>query len=108
MVEPIPLYNCEITVAFMPKKWTYECFIDNMWNMKLEINRVVHNFIKQILGVGKKTSTNGILAECGKYPLSMKIYILIIRYWLRLCTSKNKYMQKTKENDGKRELAKNG
>ena len=93
VVEPILLYNCEITVAFMPKKWTYECFIDNMWNMKLEINRVVHNFIKQILGVGKKTSTNGILAECGKYPLCMKIYILIIRYWIRLRTSKNKYMQ---------------
>ena len=75
VVEPILLYNCEITVAFMPKKWTYECFIDNIWNMKLEINKVVHNYIKQILGVGKKTSTNGILAECGKYPLCMKKYI---------------------------------
>ena len=69
IVEPILLYNCEITVAYMPKKWTYEYFKDNMWNIKLEINKVVQNFIKQILGVGKNTSNNGILAECGKYLL---------------------------------------
>ena len=93
IVEPILLYNCEITGAYMPIKWTYERFRDNIWNRKLEVNKVVHNFITQLLGIGKKTSNNGILAECGKYPLYMKIFVQIFRYWVRIRTSENKYMQ---------------
>ena len=108
IVEPIVLYNCEITVAFLAKKWTYEYFKKYMWNIKLEINKVAHNFIKQILGVGKKTSNNGVLAECGKYPLCMKIYIQIIRYWTRLRTSESKYMQELyKLEQQKRKMGKN-
>ena len=64
-----------------------------MWNRKTEVSKVVHNFMTQLLGIGKKTSNNGILAECGKYPLGMKIFILIFRYWIRLRASENKYMQ---------------
>ena len=34
-----------------------------------------------------------MLIECGKYPLCMKVYIHIIRYWIRLKSLDNKYMQ---------------
>ena len=44
----------------------------------------VENYIRRLLGVGKKTSTKGMLIECGKYPLYMKVFIHIIRYWIRL------------------------
>ena len=63
-----------------------------MWHIKLEISSVVKNYIQQILGVNKRTSVNGILSECGKFPLCMRSYIQIIRYWIRLHTD-NKYMQ---------------
>ena len=55
-----------------------------MWGRKMEINKVLENYIRQLLGVGKKTSTKGRLIECGKYPLCMKVFIHIIRYWISL------------------------
>ena len=75
------------------KKWSLENFKENMWSQKLEINKVLKSYIQQILGVNKKTSNNGLLTECGKFPLCMKAYIQIIRYWVRLQTLDNKYMQ---------------
>ena len=93
IIEPILLYNCEITTAYIPKKWNFENFIENMWNTKFEINKVLNNYIRQILGVDKKTSKNGILSECGKFPLCLKVYVQIVRYWIRLHTLDNEYMQ---------------
>ena len=60
VIEPILLYNCEITKAYITHKWTYENFISNMWGRKMEINKVLENYIRQLLGVGKKTSTKGV------------------------------------------------
>ena len=40
-----------------------------------------------------------MLIECGKYPLCMKVYIQIIRYWIRLKSLDNKYMQEMLEID---------
>ena len=54
---------------------------------------MVHSFLRQILGVGKATSTWGILTETGKYPIIMKIYIQILKYWVRLLSVKSKYVQ---------------
>ena len=68
-----------------------------MWNPKLEINKVVRNYIQQILGVDKKISNNGIMTECGKFPLCMKAYIQIIRYWILLQNLDNKYIQELLE-----------
>ena len=53
VIEPILLYNCEITKAYITHKWTYENFISNMWGKKY-INKVLENYIRQLLGVGKK------------------------------------------------------
>ena len=59
IVEPILLYNCEITTAYIPQKWTYKTFMENMWNKNLEIDKVLKNYTQQKLGVSKKTSYNG-------------------------------------------------
>ena len=86
MVEPILLYNCEVALACIPKTWTLEKFKVKMWEGK-EIDKVLKGFIRQILGLNKKTSNMGILAETGKYPLSVNIYVQMMKYWVRLLTT---------------------
>ena len=63
-----------------------------MWEQGPEINKVVLNFLRQILGVHKKTTSLAILAETGKYPLIIKIYTLIFKYWMRLEKTENKLL----------------
>ena len=98
VVEPILLYNCEITQAFIPKNWTYSKFKDNIWIQDDQIGKVVNSFLRQILGVCKTTSTWGILTETGKYPMLMKTYIQIMKYWVRLLSIKKKYVQEAHIN----------
>ena len=88
VVEPILLYNCEITQAFIPKNWTYSKFKDNIWIQDDQIGEVVNSFLRQILGICKTTSTWGILTETGKYPMLMKTYIQTMKYWVRLLSIK--------------------
>ena len=54
VVEPILLYNCEITQAFLPNTLSYTDFQKNMWKNENQINKVTNSFLRQILGVGKK------------------------------------------------------
>ena len=54
LIEPILLYNCEISEAYMPKTWDFKKFKTNMWDMGKEINQVTIGFIRQLLGVNKK------------------------------------------------------
>ena len=61
IVEPILTYNCEVALASLPKSWNYTDFVLNMWDHGVEINRVVSNFLRQILGVHKKTSNVSLL-----------------------------------------------
>ena len=65
MVEPILTYNSEVTLAFLPKSWDYSKFILNMWEHGTEINKVCMNFLRQILGVHKKTSNIALMTETG-------------------------------------------
>ena len=37
----------------------------------------------------KKTTNIAILSETGKYPIAIKVYKAIVKYWLRLHTTKN-------------------
>ena len=49
----------------------------------------LRRYMRQILGVHKKTTIMGLRAELGKYPLSLNIYIQIIKYWTRLLSTEN-------------------
>ena len=95
VIEPIILYNCEISQAFLPNNWSFIKFKENIWNQNDEISKVLNSFLRQILGVRKKTTTWGILSETGKYPLIMKVYIQIMKYWTRLLHIESKYMQES-------------
>ena len=84
IVEPILTYNCEITEAFFPDKWDYNKFESKMWETSHDLNKVILSFLRQILGVHKKTTNLGLMAETGKYPICMHIFSRIAKYWMRL------------------------
>ena len=87
VVEPILTYNCEISQAYLPKKWDYNKFKTNLLNIGGELNKVVLSFLRQILGVHKKTTNVAILAETGKLPISFRVLTSIYKYWVRSFTS---------------------
>ena len=79
VIEPILMYNSEITCAFFPLTWTYEKFTTKLWEIGEEMNKVVLGFLRQILGVGKKCTNIAIMGETGKYPICIKIFMQIIK-----------------------------
>ena len=95
IIEPILLYNCEIAQAFIPNKWSYEKFKENIWEQGDQLNKVVYSFLRRVLGLSKTTTNFGILSETGKFPIIFKAYIQIIKYWVRLLTTKSEYVQQT-------------
>ena len=108
MVTPILTYNSEISLAFIPKTWTMQKFKTEIWNVGNEANKVFIQFLRQILGVHKKTSTIALLSETGQHPLSMKIYKAILKYWIRLHDTDNKLLKAAhkvncQQNDAKKQ-----
>ena len=97
IIEPILLYNSEVTGAYIPKSWNYEKFMNKMWDTGNELNKVVIGFLRQILGVHKKTTNLAIMAETGKYPIALKIFDQMLKYWYRISDSDNILLIETKE-----------
>ena len=89
LIEPILLYNCEISEAYLPKNWDLKKFKTNMWEIGEEVNKVTVGFIRQLLGVNKKSTNLAVLSETGKYPICIKIFGRIMKYWTRISTSTN-------------------
>jgi hypothetical protein len=108
MIEPILLYNCEITGACIPRSLTYEKFTRNMWDIGKELNKVVLGFLRQLLGVHKKTTNIAILSETGKFPVVMKIYKYQMRYWNRITSSEKILLKAAKDaNEATQKRGKN-
>ncbi len=89
VVEPILTYNCEVTEAYIPNTWDLDKFSNKIWESGHELNKVVLSFLRQILGVHKKTTNMALMAETGKFPICLKIFTHIIKYWMRLSTTQN-------------------
>ena len=81
IVEPILTYNAEVAMAYFPLTWDKDKFTEKMWDTGIETNKVILSFLRQILGVQKKTCNIAILSETGKYPMSIKIFNAVIKYW---------------------------
>ena len=64
-----------------------------MWDSSSELNKVILSFLRQILGVHKKTTNIAVMAETGKFPICLKIFSHIVKYWMRISTTKNKLLQ---------------
>ena len=45
VIEPILLHNVEITGAYIPNNWNYEKFLQHMWEIGKEANKVVIVFL---------------------------------------------------------------
>ena len=86
VVEPILTYNCEVTQAYIPIKWDFSKFQQSILKLNKQLNMVVISFLRQILGVHKKTMNAAIMAETGKLPISLKIFTSIFKYWIRTFT----------------------
>ena len=98
-VEPILTYNSEVAMAFISKSWSYKKFANKMWNHAQEINKTNISVIRQLLGVHKKSSNMAVLGETGKHPICMKIYINLMKYYLRLVNSNNVLLQEALETN---------
>ena len=53
------------------------------------------SFLRQTLGVNKKTTNIALMSETGKYPTIMKVYNQIYKYWLRIKTSDNELLKES-------------
>ena len=73
LVKPVLLYGCEIwgSIAKSPKN---------------VINKFVNKFYKTLLGVPQHTSTAGIHAELGRFPIFTNIQQAMTKFWFRLVT----------------------
>ena len=58
-----------------------------LWEIGIELERVALGFVRQLLGIHKKTSNIAIQTETGKYPICLKIFERAIKYWLRINSS---------------------
>ena len=98
-VEPILLYNSEITGACIPNSWTYEKFKEKLWEIGQPLDRVTVGFLRQTLGVHKKTANLAIQAETGKLPICIKIFDRVIKYWIRLQSTQNPLLLAARDAD---------
>ena len=73
LVKPVLLYGCE----------TWGSIAGNPNNV---INKFVNKFYKTLLGVPQHTSTAGIHAELGRFPIFTTIQQTMIKFWFRLVT----------------------
>lgn len=84
-LQPILLYNSEIwgsycaSVAKIRSSFNFENIYKNVQCEKLHIK-----FVKNILGVNKKSVNFAVLSEVGRFPLYYDIIKSILRYWFRL------------------------
>ena len=51
------------------------------------MNKVILGTLRGLLGVHKKTTNMGLMSETGKFPICLKIFTQIIKYWMRLRTT---------------------
>ena len=73
----------------MPRNWDLNKLQSQVWEMGEEVNKVVLSFLRQILGVNKKSTNIAIMSEVGKYPICIRMYEQILKYWIRVSTSDN-------------------
>ena len=73
LVKPVLLYGCDIwgSAATNPKN---------------SIDKFVNKFYKTLLGVPSNTSTAGLHAELGRFPIKVNIQQILVKYWFRIIT----------------------
>ena len=85
-----PKTMCQLFDAFVGSVLSYGSEIWGFSKSK-ETERIHRylNFGKRILKVKSTTSNGGIYGELERYPLYIKRYVRLIRYWINLLTTDN-------------------
>ena len=92
MVKPITLYGCDVWgTETTPSIQSYfmKGKIDSVDKYLRYINNCPHEqlhlkFCKMLLGLRKNTPNLAVRAELGRFPLTIEIYMSLIKYWIRL------------------------
>ena len=71
LIKPILLYGCEV----------WGPHISQTNNI---ITKFVNKFYRILLGVPKHTSTAGVHAELGRFPIDINVHDFMLKYWFRL------------------------
>lgn len=91
LISPIATYGSEIWLPFaINHKVNFQIF--DLFNVFLS-NKLPHEnlhtkFCRRILGVHKNTMKIPVLAELGRFPLSINIIGQIFMYWIHIITTK--------------------
>ena len=86
MIFPVILYNCEIRAASLLKKKNYseQNLAENLFHLQCLQEDLHMKFTKIVLGVNSKANNFAVRSELGRFPLHIKIYIAMLKYWNRL------------------------
>ena len=85
LIRPIATYGSEVWGAFLndiPDMFNINSSKLNTDNMSFE--KLDLKFCKYILGVHRKASNLGSRGELGRFPISLHITKMMIKYWLRM------------------------
>ena len=74
--------------SFIGSVLNYSCAVWGFSKSK-DIERLHLKFCKSILGVKLNTCNAAVYSELGRYPLFIKRYEQIIKYWLKIIHSDN-------------------
>jgi len=107
MVEPIALYNSEVWgPACLPINSKNQNLFNLQTNYKLPIEMLKLKFLKIILGVSKKASNLAVVGETNSEPLTAKIFLSMIKFYLHIRSSKSEILKSALYVNS--QLAKNG
>ena len=87
LVEPILLYNSEVWGAFMGsynRNASFNRFTENLFDDKLQHENLQNRLCKILLGVHSKSSNMAVRGDMGVYPLNVKIYERILKFYFHL------------------------
>ena len=88
MILPIALYNSEVCrTNFIPINDNNNDFFYIKFLSKHIVKGLQIKFLKMILGVNHHTSTWGVLSETGRFPIVVRVFNFMIKYYFDLNSS---------------------
>ena len=86
MISPVILYNCEIWGASLLRKKNYskQNLAENLFHLQCLQEDLQLKFMKIAPGVNSKATNFVARSELDRFPLYIKIYTAMLKYWNRL------------------------
>ena len=85
MILPISIYNCEVWGCRLIPSNPKNDKPFNRDNLSKQTPEILHfRYLKRLLCVAKRTSNWAVLSETGRYPITLKISELMIKYLIHV------------------------